>query len=216
MKSIRVFVFGWLFCGASSLLLAGQSHHELIFEPGTGIQLADPHVPGLDKNIDSIYDASSFVGAQYLWDPSRNLGVGMDINFLGDSSATRRLISGAPTAWQTKSLVVMAVLRYYAASTSLGKPYLLLGLGAHRTTLLVDDELAPIIDSPQWGLASALGVGWEIPVPDPFLLGAEGRWQVLSQTHYAILNNPGVTTTATGGRAQPSSIDLLLRMGIRF
>ena len=110
----------------------------------------------------------------------------------------------------------MAVLRYYVASTMLGKPYLVIGLGAHRTTLLVDDNLTPIIDSTRWGLATTLGTGWEIPVRDPFLLGVEGRWQFLSPTHYPLLNRAEGTTTATGGRARPSSFDLLLRVGIRF
>jgi len=216
MKTARIFLWGWLLCGAPSLLWAAESRHEFIFEPGAGIQLKDPVVEGLDKNVDSFGDASAFFGAQYLWDPSQNLGIGLDINFLGDSSARRRLISGAPTAWQTKSLVVIAVLRYYVAATPFGKPYLLVGLGGHRTTLLVDDNLTPIIDSSRWGLASALGAGWDIPLRDPFLLGVESRWQFLSQTHYSLLSNSAGTTTATGGRAQPSSFDLLLRMGIRI
>jgi hypothetical protein len=206
----------WLLCGVPSPLYADWKHNEFVFEPGAGMLLGDPEITNLNQNVDSLDDSAAFFGAQYLWNTNETLGFGLDMNYLGDSSASRRLVSGAPTAWQTKTLVMLSVVRYTFVKSAGIKPYVVLGLGAHRTTLSADDNLKPIIDSSRWGIASAIGAGLNLPVREPFVVGAEARVQVLSSTHYPLLDTARGMTLATGGIARPSSFEVLLRTGFRF
>ena len=119
----------------------------------------------------------------------------MHLEYFGRSDApSQSLLPLADSNVSGGSLATMAVLRYTLIPKGAVRPYLLAGVGPHRTSTVVEsrplvgfvwpdtgtDEERAIIDDSHWGVATTARLGLDFELMSPAIFSFEIGWTGLS------------------------------------
>lgn len=131
------------------------------------------------------------LGAQYVYYLNQRLGLGADFGFFGRGGTdSPSLVLSADTSVSGGSLLLLGVLRYALLPRGPARPYVLAGLGAHRSSTQIDATPIPgfawsdtgtaetrrLVDGSSWGLASTLRLGMDFHYLDPAFFSFELGW----------------------------------------
>jgi hypothetical protein len=169
-------------------------------------------------------------GAQYLYNAAPNLGVGLDINYIGTGrESSSDILAPGITDTYFQSLVLMAIARANL-STRNPVPYFIGGLGFHSTTLHLDTAPGPglvwadthttetraIVNDTHQGFAGALGFGMDYYVTPQTFLGAEMRFQVLGSATYKTTPFGANSTGISNIDGTMTSFNIMFHGGYKF
>jgi len=182
-----------------------EAPHELSLDLGVSAPLSDVDFSnvcftgvgcgGRDRNG----DPGVLAGLRYLYYPDPRWGWGFDFHYLGRSwTSTQSLTPGAETNVSGGSEVFLAALKYRIVPDGPVRPYLLGGVGAHRTTLAIDSTPLPgfawgdtgtfetrrLVDGEAWGFATSARFGVDFPSFSPTFVGFELGWTGLFHGRY--------------------------------
>ncbi len=149
-----------------------------------------------------------FIGGQYIYQLTPNIGVGADLNY-SDYGNANRIVDGRTENTSSYKLNYEALGRYVFIPESKFNPYVILGVGLN--SIHVNDTYGGVqgIDKTFTTLSASPGFGVETEIVKSVILGFETRWRYLG--HYAL---PAAGMTYAWGPA--SEITAALRVGYKF
>jgi hypothetical protein len=144
-------------------------------------------------------DVGAMLGLQYLHQFSRRLDLGVEFEYADRAqNQTFGLFPSGVASISGDSLIFMGEGRWNLRDHGKARPYLLGGLGAHRTTETIDVRPFPgnywattspfdtrrLVDDDLWGLASCVRFGVDFPLDDKASLGFDLSWLHLTGGTY--------------------------------
>jgi hypothetical protein len=160
-------------------------------------------------------DVGGVVGLQYLHQFGRRLDLGAEFEYADRSdNQTFGLFPSGAADISGDSLIFMGEGRWNLREHGTVRPYLLGGLGAHRTTETIDARPYPgtywantptfetrqLIDDDVWGFASCLRFGLDFPFDDRAGVGVELSWlRLAGGTYHATAQGQALGLTGVSG-----------------
>ena len=185
---------------APALPSAAARQHMLSFDfaldaPIRGVNLFGPDVGGsANKGVEG-----SAVGFQYLYFPTPRIGWGLEFDYFGRSAYdSPNLLASAESQAFADTSLLLGVAKYSLATRGPVRPFVVLGAGAHRTTITVDSHPAPgfvwsdtmtdetrrLVDSSVVGFAATARLGLDFKLFDPSVFSLEAGWTGLARASY--------------------------------
>lgn len=136
-------------------------------------------------------DTGLFFGTQYAYSLSPRTAIGFNIEYLGRSpTGSQSLVPETNTDVSGGTFLLMPTVKYAFTSRGNARPYLLAGVGANRTSTVVDAtpnvgfgwsdtgtaETRTLVDDSRWGLAYTGRVGIDFLVSEPSVFSLEFGW----------------------------------------
>ncbi len=174
------------------------------------------------------------VDGRYLYRVLPRLSVGGEVGWLHRSqTSTQDLMPFADSNVSGNSILLLALAKYELIDHGGTRPYAAVGIGAHRTSLVVDAtplsgfawsdtgtaESRRLYDASSWGFASALRLGVDFHVMAPSVFSLEAGWTALTGGNYGPTQAGLAIGTAPGLGSQPGTINeftIVGRWGWRF
>jgi opacity protein-like surface antigen len=160
-------------------------------------------------------DVGAILGLQYLHQLGRRLGLGLEFEYADRSTnETFGLFPSGVAYVSGDSLIFMGEGRWDLRDHGSVRPYVLGGLGAHRTTETIDARPFPgsfwattfpfdtrqLIDDDLWGLASCVRFGVDFPMDHNASVGFDLSWLRLGAgTFHATPQGQAVGLTGVSG-----------------
>lgn len=178
----------------------GAPAQTLSFDFGVDAPLNDVSLSGTsggDSASDGI--AGPLFGVQYLYHPVPRLGWGLEFHYY-DRSGTDSpdLLPSSDSHVFGDTLLLLGVMKCSLTDRGPVRPYVLLGLGGHRTTTTIDSHPSPgyawsdtqttetrrVVDDSALGLAASARLGLDFGFAGPFTFGVEAGWTGLTSATY--------------------------------
>lgn len=179
--------------------LFGPRSQSLSFDFGLAAPLNDVDFSAAGGGRASNGDLGALFGFQYLKNVSARTALGAEFQYANRTwTDSPGLLPNADSRVSGDSLMFLAELKYSLTERGSARPYVLLGAGAHRTSLTVDaqpvpgfvwsdtnsDEARRLVDGSAWGAAFAARVGVDVAVSDPMVLAFEAGWMGTTRSRY--------------------------------
>jgi opacity protein-like surface antigen len=218
----------------SAMGLAAPAAADLAKGSQTMVLHFGAHGYGGDKEVeidngDLKLDCPGGAGLEYTYFFRENPWLGLGVNaggYLDEEEGPTQFIAGNGTAQQNTGIYMTTLRMQYPRGR--WRPYIMGGLGVHRTHLTSDvtpnagvlwpdtntSETRRTFDSVNTGFAGALGVGLDVYFRDRFFLGLEYRDTVRTKRRH---EPTGVSPIALASASEPTELTgLYLRLGWRF
>jgi opacity protein-like surface antigen len=156
---------------------------------------------------DSNGDAGLMLGTQYNYYLTNKLAAGFNVELMNRSATgSQSLVPDASTDVSGNSFLVLATLKYSLLNRGAVRPYVLGGVGANRTSTVIDAtpnpgglwcedsdptcangtaETRTLVDERKWGLATTARFGLDFVLADPALFSLEFGWTGMPNSSYS-------------------------------
>lgn len=179
--------------------LFGPRREHVSFEFGLAVPYSDVSFAEAGGGRASDGDAGALFGLRWLHDASSRWSAGAEFRFEGRSETdSPGLLPNADAGVSGQSVLFLGLVRRtFGRETP--RPYLLVGAGAHHTTLTVDAAPKPgfvwsdtatvetrrLVDGDAWGAALTARAGLDLMAREPGTLSLEAGWTLLSRERYS-------------------------------
>lgn len=166
-------------------------NHHFSFDFGLAVPASEVSFSEAGGGSDDNGDSGGLFGFQYLYSFRPRWGLGLNMEFMNRSGAdSSQLLPAADAEVSGNSFVIMPVIRYTLVKTGSVRPYLMAGIGANRTSTVIDaqptigfawsdtstDEPRRLINDRTWGLASTARFGIDFNAAGPNIFSLELGW----------------------------------------
>jgi hypothetical protein len=138
-------------------------------------------------------------GLQYLHGVSPRTALGFEFHWYDRApNDSEELLPASSARVEGDTLLLLGVAKFELSDRGWTRPYLLLGAGAHRSSLRIDaqpnagfvwadtgsDESRILVDDAEWGGAFSARLGLDVGYPNPGVFSLEAGWTGLTSANY--------------------------------
>lgn len=175
----------------------GKQLFSLGFGAGIPLSRIDFRETGGGSDING--NSGLLIGTQYFYSLTPHLAAGMNMEYINRAPRdSQSLLPESDTAVSGDSLLLIPTLKFSLVDRGDVRPYLLAGIGANRTSTVVESSPNPgfewsdthtaetrtLVDDAKWGVASTLRVGVDFDVMNPSVFSFECGWTRLSNATF--------------------------------